>query len=737
MARRRRLALATALAALALAATSPGLVAQTGRWVVIGWNNLGMHCLDADFSLFATLPPFNTLQAQVIDSGGRLVRTPDVRVVYRAAADPTGSINTTSRGKTNFWDFIAPMFGVSLPVDRGLAGANMPGTGNPLQPMSFDPALRWYMAEGIPITPIDDAGQRNPYPLMEMVATDSSGRTLATTVNTVPVSDEMDCSACHASGSDLRARPAAGWAFDSNAQRDFRLNILRLHDERQAANPVFAAALAARGLSGGLYRSATVDRKPALCASCHLSNALPGSGFTGVAPLTTAMHGYHGHVTDPTTGLTLESSDNRGSCYRCHPGSVTRCLRGTMGNAVAPDGSMAIQCQNCHGSMSRVGAAGRNGWFDEPTCQQCHTGSAIRNGGAIRFTSVFTATGTPRSAVDPIFATQAGAPVAGVSLYRYSAGHGGLQCAACHGSTHAEYPASHANDNLQSVRLQGHVGTLAECNACHTASVPATVSGGPHGMHPVGASWVEAHGDAAEDGRASQCTTCHGADYRGTELSRTFANRTMNNRTFFRGQQVGCYTCHNGPGSENQNANRAPVARSLSMTTSAGVPGRLPLEATDADGNALVFRIVSQPANGTVGLTGGIATYYPFDQFTGTDRYTYAVWDGSTDSNLATVTVTVGTQPPPPPPSVLPTVSRVTALSEPFRLQVDGTNFRTGATVLIGSDTQAWPGTTVVSSTQVLLSGDRLRTKFPSGVTVAIRIVNPDGGSVTTSYRRR
>ena len=24
---------------------------------ILGWNNLGMHCMDADFSVFAILPP--------------------------------------------------------------------------------------------------------------------------------------------------------------------------------------------------------------------------------------------------------------------------------------------------------------------------------------------------------------------------------------------------------------------------------------------------------------------------------------------------------------------------------------------------------------------------------------------------------------------------------------------------------------------------------------------------------
>jgi cytochrome c553 len=65
-------------------------------------------------------------------------------------------------------------------------------------------------------------------------------------------------------------------------------------------------------------------------------------------------------------------------------------------------------------------------------------------------------------------------------------------------------------------------------------------------MHPVGAGWVEAHQDQAE-GHLSSCAPCHGADFRGTALSRMFATRTLAGRTLAAGTVVGCYTCHDGP----------------------------------------------------------------------------------------------------------------------------------------------------------------------------------------------
>ena len=679
----RRVFAGVALIVVAVAAAGlvldPVVALPPTGWTVVGWNNLGMHCLDADFGVFATLPPYNTIQAQVMDSTGALVTSAaGVNVTYEGIADPTGSINTTSAGKTNFWDHVEDLFGVSLSVNAGLKGKNMPGPGNPPLPMTFDPSMNWFIAEGIPITPYDDLGNKNTYPLMRITARNASGTLLASTNIVLPVSDEMDCSACHASGSGPAAKPSSGWVFDPDFQRDFRLNILSLHDDRNLGNPTYLAALTAAGYNrAGLFQTVTVDHKAVLCANCHLSEALAGSGRAGISALTSAVHTRHADVIDPTNGLALDATANRSACYRCHPGSTTRCLRGVMGAAVAPDGSLEMQCQSCHGLMSAVGSPARTGWLDEPSCGNCHTGTAVTNSGQIRYTSALTASGSRRVPASPVFTTNPDTPAPGFSLYRFSMGHGGLQCSACHGSTHAEYPAAHPNDNLQSLALQGHVGTIGECATCHNTS-PQTRNGGPHGMHPVGAAWVGAHGDAAEHGRTA-CQACHGTDYRGTVLSRSFASRTLSTefgtKVFWRGFTIGCYTCHNGPSTEDRNPNRAPVVQNLAASTPAGIPVAVALNATDPDGNALTLRIVSQPANGTVGLAGTTATYTPFAGFSGADPFTYAAWDGSTDSNLGTVTVQVGAAPPtatPTPavtatrtPTPTPTVQRPTATPTP------------------------------------------------------------------------
>ncbi len=53
------------------------------------------------------------------------------------------------------------------------------------------------------------------------------------------------------------------------------------------------------------------------------------------------------------------------------------------------------------------------------------------------------------------------------------------------------------------------------------------------------------------------------------------------------------------------------------------------------------MRIVSPPRHGTVALNGHTATCHPEPDFVGTDSFTCAAWDGSTDSNLGTVSLSV------------------------------------------------------------------------------------------------
>src|SRR5579872_1500154 len=125
-----------------------GLRAATSA--LLGWSETGLHETDgADVSVYALAPPYSTIHAQLI-TGGLLVTNPSgITVTYQAVADASGSINTTSSGKGNFYQYAQALFGVALTPDQGLAGYGMPGPANQPQAMTFDPAQSWFSAQGV------------------------------------------------------------------------------------------------------------------------------------------------------------------------------------------------------------------------------------------------------------------------------------------------------------------------------------------------------------------------------------------------------------------------------------------------------------------------------------------------------------------------------------------------------------------------------------------------------------
>ena len=347
-----------------------------GAFKLIGWNDLGMHCFDGkDYSIFGVLPPYNTIHAHLVNTAGSLVTTPtSYKITYQAITDPlTSTLNTTSVGKTNFWTYLTQLgLGSSVP-DVGITGNAMPGTSNTPQSMGFSTTDNTWMASGIPLTPYADNGTTNYFPMMRLTASDSSGTVLATTDIVLPTSDEMSCAKCHGSNSNPAAMPGAGWVNDPDPAKDAKLNILRKHDDRFASTAQFQSAATQVGYNPtGL--SATVATTPILCYNCHASNALGKAGVSGIQSMTSAMHGLHGPQVDPATGATMDSSTARATCYSCHPGPKTQCLRGAMGTLQASTGGNAIECQSCHGNLTAVADPTRSGWLNEPNCQNCHTG---------------------------------------------------------------------------------------------------------------------------------------------------------------------------------------------------------------------------------------------------------------------------------------------------------------------------------------------------------------------------
>jgi hypothetical protein len=87
--------------------------------------------------------------------------------------------------------------------------------------------------------------------------------------------------------------------------------------------------------------------------------------------------------------------------------------------------------------------------------------------------------------------------------------------------------------------------------------------------------------------------------------------------------------------------NDAPVANSTSVSTSVNNSVAVALSATDVDGNPLTYTILSNPSKGTLSGTAPNLTYTPGTGNTGSDSFTFKVNDGTVDSGIATVSLSI------------------------------------------------------------------------------------------------
>jgi hypothetical protein len=308
--------------------------ASEAAYIVLAWNDLGMHCLNPTYDSAVILPPFNTVQAQVVKRGEnpRLLDASDGISVQFKLVDNSTSSNKGSYGQ--FWTNLQALFGVTRSKDVGVGGLfgfkdqGLTGT------REWDGVARTFRAEGIPVVPVSDTGAWSPYQQVIVTVKDKGGATIAETKAMVPTSDEINCAKCHAPGATTKQ------TFE---------DILAKHD-----------AAAATTLSSS---------EPVLCASCHGSPVLGATsqGSSGMY-LSRAVHGFHSSIASPP------------GCYDCHPGILTKCSR-SMAHSTG-----TVSCTSCHGDLAHVATSivsGRTPWVSEPKCGDCHKSS-----GAATLTSV-------------------------------------------------------------------------------------------------------------------------------------------------------------------------------------------------------------------------------------------------------------------------------------------------------------------------------------------------------------
>jgi hypothetical protein len=395
------------------------------RYIVLAWNNLGMHCYNPDFSNLAILPPYNTLIAQVIK-----VDEPPQIITSGVIVEYSFPDNTYSAGlqgqpdKTNFWQFEKALYGVSTAPNIGLTGKGLSGT------MDLAKDGKYYIAEGIPLTDIldEDASTMTAYPFQKALITvkDANDPTMVLAQLTVvaPVSTELNCQNCHADDADATTR------YPITPTGKVETNILAIHDYLNTIS--YTQYLA--DYPDLLAKTPLMDHQPVNCDWCHSSNATGAPVVGNIKSLSNAMHGHHNPTNAP------DITPDTAGCYNCHPGPTTQCLRDTMSQ------NFSMNCTNCHGDITVV-AQNSNPWLTEPKCSNsnCH-GSGYDT-------------------------TEA--------LYRQSMGHGGIYCEACHDSTHAISPSGEANDSIKFIALQGHPGSLSDCIVCHAIKPADRFTHGP------------------------------------------------------------------------------------------------------------------------------------------------------------------------------------------------------------------------------------------------------------------
>jgi hypothetical protein len=267
--------------------------------------------------------------------------------------------------------------------------------------------VNWFEAPGTPLSPFDDLGRQNSYPIVRVQAKDAGGTVLASVDTVLPVSSESSCTNCHGSlldepsvgpGSSRRTtRPidllkAAGLlvaSSDDDPKKTLPLsvsieygadiNILRLHDLKHGSKYVFPTATNPTGASSpcdiksGLPASSNGDvnclankaidqQKPVVCQTCHYTPALdllqvgPKSGVVGSdangrnqlahQSNSRVMHNSHGSLMFSANELPLS-----GPMFTTIPAPIQgtdSVGNGIVTNQAARNKALEENCYQCH-----------------------------------------------------------------------------------------------------------------------------------------------------------------------------------------------------------------------------------------------------------------------------------------------------------------------------------------------------------------------------------------------------
>jgi cellulose biosynthesis protein BcsQ len=98
----------------------------------------------------------------------------------------------------------------------------------------------------------------------------------------------------------------------------------------------------------------------------------------------------------------------------------------------------------------------------------------------------------------------------------------------------------------------------------------------------------------------------------------------------------------------NMTPNHVPMGDLQSVTTAEDTPAVINLTGSDPDGDTVIYSVVTVPSHGSLSGTAPNLTYSPNKNFSGPDSFTFKVNDGTADSALTTVAITITPSNDPP-----------------------------------------------------------------------------------------
>ena len=90
-----------------------------------------------------------------------------------------------------------------------------------------------------------------------------------------------------------------------------------------------------------------------------------------------------------------------------------------------------------------------------------------------------------------------------------------------------------------------------------------------------------------------------------------------------------------------ESVNDAPVASDITVELEENITTNIILTANDTEGDELTYSIATGPSFGSITLTETTATYTPESNYSGSDSFTFIANDGSDDSNIGTVSISI------------------------------------------------------------------------------------------------